>query len=296
MQGSAVTIGKFDAIHLGHRQLLQELVEYGIDHQLKTVAVTFDRHPLSVLNPDAVPKPIIGPKQKAQLIAECGVSDTVTLEFTEELAHLSAEEFVRQILVEQLEAKFVIVGHGFRFGAKGEGDCARLAELGDRYGFVFKELAPFEIDGKTVSTTRIRDLLDAGEIAAANRLLGRSHLTTGVIEHGLKIGRTIGFPTANMSRDAEGYLPKDGIYAGWLQNGLIRYPAAISVGQNETFQAVPRLAEAYVLDETDLDLYDQEVSLEYVEFVRPPAKFNGVEDLVAEINRDIVKIRVILGL
>jgi riboflavin kinase/FMN adenylyltransferase len=117
-----------------------------------------------------------------------------------------------------------------------------------------------------------------------------------VIEHGLKIGRTIGFPTANMSRDCEGFLPLDGVYAGWLQVDGEKLPAAHSVGINETFQAVPRLVESFVLDRKDLDLYDKTVTLEYVEFIRPAAKFDGVESLVAEINRDIEKIRVALGI
>ena len=141
----------------------------------------------------------------------------------------------------------------------------------------------------------MRDYLDRGNIAKTTELLGRPHLTTGVVEHGLKIGRTIGFPTANMSRDAEGYLPVDGVYAGWLYADDERYPAALSVGINETFQAVPRLIEAHVIDRTDLDLYDKVVSLEYVEYVRPAAKFDGVESLVAEINRDLDKCRQILG-
>jgi riboflavin kinase/FMN adenylyltransferase len=147
---------------------------------------------------------------------------------------------------------------------------------------------------RAVSTTMVRELLDAGKVVAAAELLGRNHTNVGVIEHGLKIGRTIGFPTANMSRDCEGFLPLDGVYAGWLHVDGEKLPAAHSVGINETFQAVPRLVESFVLDRKDLDLYDKTVTLEYVEFIRPAAKFDGVESLVAEINRDIEKIRVAL--
>lgn len=129
----------------------------------------------------------------------------------------------------------------------------------------------------------------------AAKLLGRLHSTTGLIEHGLKIGREIGFPTANMSRDSEGFLPKDAVYAGWLYADGERYMTALSVGINETFTAVPRLLEAHVLDVTELDLYDKLITVEYVEFIRDAAKFNGVEDLVAEINRDLDKIRAILS-
>jgi riboflavin kinase/FMN adenylyltransferase len=138
--------------------------------------------------------------------------------------------------------------------------------------------------------------LDAGDVTAASSLLGRPHTTIGVIEHGLKIGRQIGFPTANMSREAEGYLPLDAVYAGWLYVGEERYPAALSVGINDTFQAVPRLVEAHVIDETTLDLYDKIVTLEYVAFIRRAAKFDGLESLVEAINNDISTIRNILGI
>ena len=293
---SAVTIGKFDAIHLGHRFLLNDLVESAEDHSLSAVVITFDRHPLNVLQPGSAPGAIIGPHQKQFQIEEAGVDALVTLEFDQALAQLSAEDFVRTVLVEKLNAKYVVVGHGFRFGANGEGDCALMADLGAKFGFVFRELPAFEIDDQVVSATAVRDALDSGDIAGAEKLLGRPHITTGKVEHGLKIGRTIGFPTANIARDCEGYLPLDGVYAGWMYVDGQRLATAISIGINETFQAVPRLAEAFVLDRNDLDLYDKVVSLEYVKFIRPAAKFNGVEDLVEEINRDIEKIRVALAL
>ncbi|MEN9749617.1 MAG: hypothetical protein RL149_695 [Actinomycetota bacterium] len=296
LDGTAVTIGKFDAIHLGHKYLLHDLVETAEEHALTSVVITFDRHPLETLNPGSAPGAIIGNHQKRFLIAEAGVELLATLQFDEALSKLSAEEFVKTILVEKMRAKYVVVGHGFRFGANGEGNCALMSQLAQEYGFRFKELPAFEIDSHVVSTTAIREKLDAGDIAGAEKLLGRPHVTTGKVEHGLKIGRTIGFPTANIARDCEGYLPLDGVYAGWMYVDGERLPTAISIGINETFQAVPRLAEAFVLDRTDLDLYDKIVSLEYVQFIRPAAKFNGVEDLVEEINRDIEKIRVALGL
>lgn len=294
--GSAVTIGKFDALHLGHQFLLHELQELSDEHALQAVVVTFDRHPLDTLKPGQAPGSIIGNLQKRFHLNQSGVDALVTLTFDEKLASLSAEQFVKEILVDKLQAKVVVVGHGFKFGANGEGDCELMAHLATKYSFLFKELKPFEVDGEVVSATRIRECLDRGDIATAQKLLGRPHVTTGKVEHGLKIGRTIGFPTANIDRNCEGYLPLDGVYAGWMHVDGDRLPTAISIGINETFQAVPRLAEAFVLDRKDLDLYDKIVNLEYVGFIRPAAKFNGVEDLVAEINRDIEKIRTVLGL
>lgn len=291
---TAVTIGKFDGIHLGHQALLRNVVELAEENLLASVALTFDRHPDALLNPAAFKLPIIGPAQKAILLAEQGIDAVLTLEFDQHLAEMTPDRFVDEILVKTLKAKIVVVGEGFRFGAKGSGTVDVLKELGVARGFRVIEMPQVCIGDIPVSTTRIRELLDEGKVVAAAALLGRNHITTGVIEHGLKIGRTIGFPTANMSRDCEGYLPLDGVYAGWLYVDDQKLPAAHSVGINETFQAVPRLVESFVIDHTGLDLYDKTVTLEYVEFIRPAAKFDGVESLVAEINRDIVKIREVL--
>lgn len=292
---TAVTIGKFDGVHLGHQALLAELIEFADEHALAPVVVTFDKHPDAVLNPERLKQPLIGPRQKQHLLSEAGIEAIVTLPFDEHLAALTPRAFVHEVLVDGLRAKLVLVGEDFRFGTGGVGTVATLRELGSEYGFAVRVVPPVVVAGEVVSTTRIRDLLDEANVVAAAKLLGRPHITTGMIEHGLKIGRQIGFPTANMSRDAEGYLPLDGVYAGWLYADGERYPTALSVGINETFQAVPRLIEAHVIDRTDLDLYDKVVSLEYVDFVRPAAKFDGVESLVAEINRDLDKCRAILG-
>ncbi|MEY4554291.1 MAG: hypothetical protein RL197_718 [Actinomycetota bacterium] len=293
---TVVTIGKFDAVHLGHQALLQRAVTVAEEHLLASVVLTFDRHPDALLNPDDYRLPIVGPTQKRDLLAEQGIDATLTLCFDEALAKMSPQEFAESILVEGLRAKAVIVGEGFRFGHRGSGNVSQLRELGQKFGFQVIELPTLSIGGEVVSTTKIRNLLDEGKVVAAAALLGRNHTNVGVIEHGLKIGRTIGFPTANMSRDCEGFLPLDGVYAGWLYADGIKYPAAHSVGINETFQAVPRLVESFVLDHTGLDLYDKVVTLEYVEFIRAAAKFDGVDSLVVEINRDLEKIRKSLGI
>ena len=295
LKPTVVTIGKFDAIHLGHQELLRETIEIAEEHMLVPAVVTFDRHPSEILNPGNAPEPVIGVNQKKELLDQAGIELMVALAFDNALAKSSAEDFVSEVLVRGLNAKVVVVGEGFRFGAEARGDIALLKELGEQHGFTVRVMAPVEIDGAIVSTSRVRELLLAGEVTAAARLLGRRHSTTGVVEHGLKIGREIGFPTANMSRDSEGFLPRDAVYAGWLYVDGERYMTALSVGINETFTAVPRLIEAHVIGVTGLDLYDKVVTVEYVEFIRLAAKFNGVEDLVAEINRDIEKIKEILS-
>lgn len=296
LSASAVTVGKFDGIHLGHQKLIGALRSAAQEHDLATVVVTFDRHPDVLLNPDNSKLPIIGPQLKESLIARTGVENLLTLPFDQELANLLPEQFVKQILVDGLKAKIVLVGEDFRFGHKGSGDVHLLRDLGQQLGFEVRVISSAEINGKKISTSKIREFLDEGNVVAASEMLGRVHASVGMIEHGLKIGRSIGFPTANMARDCEGYLPLDGVYAGWLCVDGQRHAAAHSVGINETFQAVPRLVESHVLDRHDIDLYDKVVTLEFIDFIRPAAKFNGVEDLVEEINRDLVKVRKVLGI
>jgi riboflavin kinase / FMN adenylyltransferase len=293
---TAVTIGKFDCIHLGHQALFTEIVDAAANLNLVPTVVTFDRHPDHLLRPDRAKLPILGPGQKSELISGFGVATMLQLEFNQELADLSPEQFVEQILVQGLNAKLVLVGEGFRFGNQGSGNFELLQALGQKHGFEVSEVKRVQVDGEVVSTTLVRELLDLGNVKLVNKMLGRVHEVSGMVEHGLKIGRKIGFPTANIARDAEGYLPLDGVYAGWLIADGIRYPAAHSVGINETFQAVPRLVESHVLDETELDLYDKVVSLEFVDFVRPAAKFDGVEALVRQINLDLDIVRKQLGL
>jgi riboflavin kinase/FMN adenylyltransferase len=293
---TAVTIGKFDCLHLGHQSLFSNLITVANRESLTPTVVTFDRHPDHLLRPDRAKLPIIGKNQKHSIIEASGAKVLVELEFNHELASKTPEEFVKEILVETLNAQVVMVGEGFRFGNQGSGDAQTLRDLGQQYGFSVSEVKPIEIGGETVSTTRVRNLLDQGDVAMVAKLLGRVHVAVGVVEHGLKIGRKIGFPTANLSREAEGYLPLDGVYSGWLVSEGIRYPAAHSVGINETFQAVPRLVESHVLDETELDLYDKGVTLEFIDFVRPVEKFDGVDSLVAQINLDLEVVRQQLGL
>jgi riboflavin kinase/FMN adenylyltransferase len=295
IEASVVTIGKFDGIHLGHQKLIQTVVDLeaagASTKNLKSVMVTFDRHPDAVLKPERAKLPLIGPTQKLALIESLGIDAVLVLPFTLELAAVTGEEFAKKVLVDKLHATNVLIGPDVRFGRGGACGLDELTDFGKELGFEAASIEPVMLEGLRVSTSAIRDALDSGDVALANQMFGRVHTTVGVVEHGLKIGRTIGFPTANLSRESEGYLPLDGVYAGWLIADGVRYAAAHSVGVNETFQAVPRLVESHVIDETALDLYDKVVTLEYVDFIRPSAKFNGVEDLVAEIYRDLDKVR-----
>ena len=290
---TALAIGKFDGVHLGHQQLIHELVTQAEEHALAPVVVTFDRHPNHVLNPDSVPLPIIGPSQKARLVAELGVAAMRTLIFDEVFAHLTPEEFVVTHIV-PLQAKLVLVGEGFRFGHKGSGSVETLSELGAGYGFKAQQVSHVMLDDQKISSTKTRQLIAEGKVFTASVLLGRNHQTEGVVEHGRKLGRKLGYPTANLSRDSEGLLPADGVYAGYLYADGVRYPAAHSVGTNDSIEAVPRLLESHVIGRDDLDLYGKTVICEYVDQVRPWAKFESVDQLTDQIARDVAGAKKIL--
>jgi riboflavin kinase/FMN adenylyltransferase len=265
-------------------------------HGATSAVITFDRHPLALLNPAALKLPLIGANQKAKLIQAAGIDALLTLPFDEALSQLTATEFVENILVKAMNAKVVVVGVDFRFGKGGAGNPELLAELSRVHGFTLHVVPPVMVDDQRVSSSLVRQMLDAGDVERVATLLGRRHETTGLVEHGLKLGRQLGFPTANMSRSSEGYLPLDGVYAGWLYSDGVRYPAALSIGINDTIQAVPRLMEAHVLNRKDLDLYDKEVTVEYVAFVRPSVKFSGIDTLITAIQADCDKIHGILDL
>jgi riboflavin kinase/FMN adenylyltransferase len=294
MPATAVAIGKFDGLHLGHQQLLHELVEYSQESGLVPAVITFDRHPKALLDPENCPRPLIGPRQKAQLMSDAGVEILLTLPFTAELAGLSPRDFVEQV-ISPLGAQMIFVGQGFRFGTHGTGTIADLREFGPEFGFRVREVAHVQAAGRKISSTDLRAILDAGKVEVASLLLGRNHQVTGIVEHGRKLGRTLGFPTANISRAAEGYLPGDGVYAGYLYAEGIRYPAAHSVGTNDTVGEVPKILESHVIGRTDLDLYDLEVTCEFVAQVRGWVKFGSLDELIAQITVDVAKASEILG-
>jgi riboflavin kinase/FMN adenylyltransferase len=239
-----------------------------------------------VLDPMRVPEQIMGQNQKERMLASLGIDLLSVLAFDKELATMQPEDFVQAHIV-PLKARVVVVGEGFRFGVGGSGDVSELSRLGIKYGFQVREIANVGANANKISTSEIRKLLQAGKVEVANLLLGRNHATEGVVEHGRKLGRKLGYPTANLSRDAEGMLPADGVYAGYLISDGVRYPAAHSIGTNDSIEAVPRLLESHVIGRDDLDLYDKTVVCEYVAQVRGWAKFDSVEALTDQIALDV---------
>ena len=293
---SAVTIGKFDGVHLGHLGVLRQLTSLAADRGLAPVVVTFDRHPMALFRPEACPVALESNPRRAELLAEAGVAATLELEFTRALSELSPEAFVDDVLVAALDAKVVLAGRDFRFGHRGAGTIDTLRELGASRGFEVVLLDDVEVGGARISSTRIREHLHAGRVREAAELLGRLPSVRSTVVHGDAIGRELGFPTANLDPVMEGFLPADGVYAAWAHLDGRRYGAAVSIGNNPTFEGIPaRRTEAHLID-AKVDAYDKPIELEFVEYVRGMIAFDGLESLAAALAADVVRIREILDL
>ncbi|TPW76030.1 bifunctional riboflavin kinase/FAD synthetase [Schumannella soli] len=292
---SAVTIGKFDGVHLGHQAVIARLRDEARSRDLVPTVITFDRNPLALLDPASCPPAIVGRGQEMQLLHDAGADQVIELVFDEQLRSLDPERFVRELLVETARARLVLVGRDFRFGARGAGDVDALRTWGAELGFEVVVVDDVAADGRRISSTELRTLIEEGRVADAAKLLGRLHAMRGGVVHGEARGRDLGYRTANLSPDAEGMMPADGVYAAWASVDGRRVGAAVSVGVNPTFgEGIERRLEAHLLDEA-LDLYDRELEIAFVEYIRPMRKFPDAEALVAQMHADELRIRQILG-
>ncbi|WP_346959805.1 bifunctional riboflavin kinase/FAD synthetase [uncultured Arthrobacter sp.] len=313
---SVVTFGNFDGVHRGHQQVLSQLIRTARLNHARAVAITFDPHPAQVHRPESAPELIMGLEDKLVALGEVGLDAVLVMKYSLELASLTPEEFVSSVLVDALKASHVVIGHDARFGRGNSGDLDTMKELGEKLGFEVQVISEFGSEGYPVhrsddaddggagdrrcSSTWVREALREGDVATAAAVLGRPHRMRGEVVHGAARGRDLGFPTANLSSDASGYIPADGIYAGWLvdQAGT-RWPAAISVGSNPTFDGVSRQVEAHVIDRPeeaveDFDLYGQTVVVEFVARLRGMVAYRGPEALVEQMRLDVVQAHDIL--
>lgn len=304
-EGSVVTIGAYDGVHLGHRTVIGQVADLARAGGHRSAVVTFDRHPASVVRPDSAPRLLTDLDQKLELLATTGVDDTVVVTFDEERASESAEDFVRSVLVDFLHTKVVVVGEDFHFGHRRLGDVELLQEMGRAHGFEVRGLTLVAADGhparddEQVSSTAIRRALHEGRLADANAMLGRPHEMRGPVARGDQRGRTIGFPTANVAVPAELLMPADGIYAGRLvrdpAGAAEVLPAAVYVGHRPTFyddQAMTVL-EVHVLD-FDGDLYGEHVGVRFEHRLRGDQQFGSVEALAAQLQVDCDDARALL--
>lgn len=303
-EGTVVTIGAYDGVHLGHRAVIGEVMERAAARGSRSAVVTFDRHPAQVIRPDSAPLLLTDLDQKLELLAATGVDYTLVVHFDEERSRETAEHFVESVLVGCLATREVVVGEDFHFGHRRAGDVALLEDMGGRLGFEVcghKLVGP---DGRAarddaqVSSTAIRRALHEGRLADATSMLGRHHEMRGPVVPGDRRGRELGFPTANVAVGTEMLMPADGIYAGELlrrSSGEV-LPSAIYVGKRPTFHGehAMTLLEVHVLDWTG-DLYGEDVAVRFLHRIRPDARFASVEELVHQLRADCDEARALLG-
>jgi riboflavin kinase/FMN adenylyltransferase len=301
--GSVVTIGAYDGVHRGHQSVIAEVRRRAAADGLDSAVVTFDRHPASVVRPESAPRLLTDLEQKLELLAATGLDRCLVISFDEARSKEPAEEFVREVLVDCLAAKVVIVGEDFHFGHQRRGNVDLLRTMGAELGFAVAGLPLVDArgvaagDGEKASSTGIRHALVAGDLARATALLGRPPEVRGVVAQGDARGRELGYPTANVSVPGDILLPADGIYAGWYERpGGEVHAAAISLGRRPTFyeEAHASLLEAHLLDFSG-DLYGEHAKVRFVARLRGEVKFDGVEALVAQIQLDCDQARAILA-
>ncbi len=302
---SVVTIGVFDGVHRGHQRIVGRATEIAARLGLPVVVITFDPHPMEVVRPGSHPPLLTSVRRRVQLLGGEGCDAVCVLPFTLDFSRLGPDEFVRAVLADRLHARRVVVGENFRFGHRAAGDVPLLAELGEKYDFGAEGVPLLseegDGDGETISSSRIRDLLNQGNVSGAAGDLGRPHRVEGIVVRGQQRGRALGFPTANLETARYTAIPADGVYAGWLATldaegqEEQRWPAAISVGTNPTFDGRERTVEAYALDRDDLDLYGMHVAVDFAARLRGMVRFDSVGALTEQMQRDVDEARDLVG-
>jgi riboflavin kinase / FMN adenylyltransferase len=289
----AVTVGNFDGVHRGHQSLVAEAVAEARARGGTAVALTFDPHPSRVLSPDRAPGSLMTLDQKAEALALLGIDRLAVLPFTFELSRQSAGDFARAVLRDAVGARVVVVGEGFRFGRGREGDLALLSRLGESLGFAVRGTRPVIHEGAPISSTRIREALARGAVAAARQMLGRHFFVDGAVVRGQGRGRTIGLPTANIAVVNE-TLPARGVYACRCrvlgEAGGAARGAVLNIGHRPTFGGGGLSVEAHLLD-FEGDLYGRTLRVEFEERLREERPFEGAEALVRQVQDDIARAR-----
>ena len=286
-----VAIGTFDGVHAGHRAVIGKAVGLAAEGGLRASVVTFDRHPLTVIDPSHLPRLLTPLSEKVRLIDELGPDELVLLPFDERLASLSPAEFCSRILAGALRAQTVVVGENFNFGAGGAGDAATLASCGAAHGFEAVTVGLVTEHGKTISSTRIRRLLHAGELEEVREILGRPPSATGIVVAGDQRGRTLGVPTANIDVEAGTIFPGRGVYAARVLVDDRWYRGAVNIGHNPTFrdkgaETTHVTIEAFLLEFSG-DIYRRVIRVDFLHKIRDERRFEAVDELVQQMRRDI---------
>jgi riboflavin kinase/FMN adenylyltransferase len=289
MTATVATVGTFDGIHRGHQAVLADVVRRARSRGLVSLLVTFDPHPLEVLQPERAPVPITTLEERFELIAETGIDTTVVVAFTRVFAAVESEDFVSRVLVGTLKAQDVVVGFNHRFGRGARGDALLLERLGGELGFRAHVVAPMTVDGVPVSSSEIRSALGRGDLPKAEQLLGRPYSIQGEVVRGAGRGRTLGFPTANV-RTARPLLLPPGVYACQVDVGGQDYQAVINVGVRPTFGETELAVEAHLLDFSG-NIYGRRIRLTFLRRLREERKFPSVEALRNQIALDVLATR-----
>ncbi len=300
VEPTAVSIGVYDGVHVGHQELLRQLLVQADRLGVAPAVVTFDRHPALVLRPQNAPKLLTSLDQKLELLERAGIEYVYLVEFSSERARTTPEEFIRQVFVESLQVRCVVVGEDFHFGRAREGNVDTLEKFGMDMGFEVTglPLVHHQHDWpEPVSSTAVRRVLAGGDVRGATAMLGRNHETRGTVVKGDRRGAEIGFPTANIAVPMEMAWPADAVYAGWYTHpDGTRHMAAINIGRRPTFyeHAQQSLLEAHLLDFQG-DLYGAQAKVTFVELLRSEHRFDGIEALIAQLRLDVAQARAVLG-
>jgi riboflavin kinase/FMN adenylyltransferase len=293
LRGVVVALGNFDGVHLGHVEVLRRAVEEGLRREMRVFAATFQPHPRAVLGLGDPPKLLTPLALRREALRRCGVDEVLEIPFDLQLSRKSPEQFVRDVLVGEIGAGVVVVGENFRFGYRAAGDVGDLRNLMREMG---GEAVAVEVRGvgeeAGISSTRIRGLISEGRVEEAAALLGRPYVLRGEVVVGDRRGRTLGFPTANVLPDGEAVVPAYGVYAGFVLVGDEKYAACTNVGVAPTFGRDESRVEAFLLD-FDGDLYGRVVDVGFIRRIRGEKTFSGVEELKAQIQRDVEVARLI---
>jgi riboflavin kinase/FMN adenylyltransferase len=283
---SVVTVGFFDGVHLGHRHVFELVVERAAQRDLRSVALTFDRHPREILHPGTEPRLLTSVERKAELVASCGLDVLVVLEFDRDFSLITADAFVRDVLVRGVHAMHAVMGANFTFGYQAAGTMETLPDLGAPYGLTVETADILEIDGRQVSSTSIREALGSGDLDWPFRAQGRRFVLDGEVVYGHGRGTDLGYPTANLRTWPRLMLPGQGIYAGLAEVDGRRYRAAIDVGTNPTFGVDPLHVEAFLLG-FEGELHGEPLSIEFWQRLRDEEKYDSVDELIVAIGADV---------
>lgn len=291
---ATVAIGTFDGVHVGHQELLRVAVEDARFFVRPALVFTFDRHPQELLAPERAPAYLTTPAQRNNLIAETGADGLVVARFDLALSQLSPDAFVKTILKQKLGAEAIVVGENFGFGRGRAGNADYLRGVEEKFGFTLHAIPPVLVDSAPASSTRVRELLHAGDIAAAERILGHPYFLAGTVVEGQKLGRQLGYPTANLALTTRQAIPADGIYAvlATLDDGRT-FGGACSIGDRPAVPGAGRAIETYLFDFEE-DIYGRGIELRFVRRLRPEWRFDSLDALTVQIGRDVAEAKEIL--